>query len=443
MEGIPTAARALAARQPPLAAPTGPSDQPWQAYASAKNEAQRAQRIGKTQPPPALTKLTAIFDAYEADDATAFNRAVADYKQHLADELPAGLDVRITDFEAYFNYLAPFYHAIPLYAFALAITLLGWLAAIAFPRLSSLMRSSTFWLIVLAFTFHTFALSARVVISGQSPVTNLYSSAVFVGWGCVGLGLAVEFVSRLGIGNLAASIAGIGTLIIAHFLAGGGDTIKVLQAVLDTQFWLTTHVLTVTLGYSGTFLAGLLGIALVVFVLGKRLVFGLDYLTSRPGSRRLPDDWLSASRRSEVERILGGMIYGTVCFAAIFSLTGTVLGGLWADDSWGRFWGWDPKENGALMVVLWNTLILHARSARMVGVRGLALLAIGGNIVTAWSWFGVNELGVGLHSYGFTEGAARMLWLFWFSQLALIALALVAAMVGKGVAVVRLLRMQE
>jgi cytochrome c biogenesis factor len=118
------------------------------------------------------------------------------------------------------------------------------------------------------------------------------------------------------------------------------------------------------------------------------------------------------------------MIYGTVCFAAVFGLVGTVLGGLWADDSWGRFWGWDPKENGALLVVLWSALVLHARAARMVRERGLAILAIAGNIVTAWSWFGVNELGVGLHSYGFTEGVSRALWLFWFSQLLLIGLGI-------------------
>ena len=91
---------------------------------------------------------------------------------------------------------------------------------------------------------------------------------------------------------------------------------------------------------------------------------------------------------------------------------GTVLGGLWADDSWGRFWGWDPKENGALMIVLWNAVVLHARWGGIIRDRGLAVLAIIGNIVTGWSWFGVNELGVGLHSYGFTEGVLFWLMIF-------------------------------
>ena len=118
------------------------------------------------------------------------------------------------------------------------------------------------------------------------------------------------------------------------------------------------------------------------------------------------------------------MVYGTVCFAILFSFVGTVLGGLWADDSWGRFWGWDPKENGALIIVLWNALVLHALWGRLVRQRGLAVLAIAGNIVTAWSWFGVNELGVGLHSYGFTEGVLFVLGLFVLSQLILMAVGM-------------------
>jgi cytochrome c biogenesis factor len=122
-----------------------------------------------------------------------------------------------------------------------------------------------------------------------------------------------------------------------------------------------------------------------------------------------------------VGKELSRMIYGTLCFATFFSFIGTVLGGLWADDSWGRFWGWDPKENGALMIVLWNALVLHARWGAMVKERGLAALAVVGNIVTSWSWFGVNELGVGLHSYGFTEGVLMGLGLFIVSQLAIIA----------------------
>jgi hypothetical protein len=95
---------------------------------------------------------------------------------------------------------------------------------------------------------------------------------------------------------------------------------------------------------------------------------------------------------------------------------------LWADDSWGRFWGWDPKENGALIIVLWNAVVLHARWGGMASGRGMAVLAVAGNIFTGWSWFGVNELGVGLHSYGFTEGVLLALGLFALSQLVIIGI---------------------
>jgi hypothetical protein len=117
------------------------------------------------------------------------------------------------------------------------------------------------------------------------------------------------------------------------------------------------------------------------------------------------------------------MIYGVVCFGILFSFVGTVLGGIWADQSWGRFWGWDPKENGAVLIVLWNALVLHARWAGLVRERGLAALAIGGNIITSWSWFGTNMLGVGLHSYGFMDSALLWLLMFVGTQLALIAVA--------------------
>jgi ABC-type transport system involved in cytochrome c biogenesis permease subunit len=173
---------------------------------------------------------------------------------------------------------------------------------------------------------------------------------------------------------------------------------EMMRAVLDSNFWLTTHVITITLGYSAAFVAGFLGI---VYVLRGLFTRGLD-----PESRAA----------------LTRMVYGTICFATLFSFIGTVLGGIWADQSWGRFWGWDPKENGALIIVLWNALILHSRWGRLVAERGLMNLAIFGNIITSFSWFGVNMLGVGLHSYGFMDQAFQWLMLFVASQLLLIGL---------------------
>jgi ABC-type transport system involved in cytochrome c biogenesis permease subunit len=261
------------------------------------------------------------------------------------------------------------------------------------PRL----RSSIWGIVLVALAIHTLVLLSRIVITGRAPVINLYSSAVFIGWAGVIFGVVQEKIFRYGEGNLLAAGSGVLALLVAYGLSSG-DTMPVLQAVLDTQFWLGTHVITVTLGYTATMVAGLLGI--------RYLVAG----------------WLGADANS-LKQIYRS-IYGATCFGILFSFVGTVLGGLWADDSWGRFWGWDPKENGALLIVIWNAMMLHARWDGMAGARGFSILAIGGNIVTAWSYFGTNELGLGLHSYGFTEGVLMWLSVFMLSQLAFIVAGL-------------------
>jgi ABC-type transport system involved in cytochrome c biogenesis permease subunit len=234
-------------------------------------------------------------------------------------------------------------------------------------------------------------------------VTNLFSSAIFVGWGSVLLGVIVERMFKNGWGSLGSASVGFLTQIIALHLAAQGDTMEMMRAVLDSNFWLATHVVTVTAGYSATFLAGILG---VVYIL--RGVF----------SKNMGEDTAQNLTR---------MVYGIVCFSAFFSFIGTVLGGIWADQSWGRFWGWDPKENGALMIVLWNALILHMWWDKQVGRRGLMNLAVFGNIITALSWFGVNMLGIGLHSYGFMDKASLWLIVFSLSQMAVIGLGALPA----------------
>src|SRR5690606_29213694 len=125
-----------------------------------------------------------------------------------------------------------------------------------------------------------------------------------------------ERVWRNGIGLAVSSVVGFLTLIIAHHLSLSGDTMEMMQAVLDTNFWLATHVVVVTLGYASTFVAGFLAI---IFVIRGVFSTTLDQPTAKS---------------------LTKMVYGIVCFATLFSFVGTVLGGIWADQSWGRFWGW-------------------------------------------------------------------------------------------------------
>ena len=253
------------------------------------------------------------------------------------------------------------------------------------------------------FLLATAGILARMWLEDRPPVTNLYSSALFIGWGSVGLCLVLERINRNAVASAAGGLIGFGTLIIAHHLSLSGDTMEMMRAVLDSNFWLSTHVVTVTTGYASTFLAGFLAI---IYILRGVLTRSLD--------RRTADS-------------LARMVYGIVCFATFFSFIGTVLGGIWADQSWGRFWGWDPKENGALIIVLWNAVILHCRWAGLIRQRGLMALAVFGNIVTSWSWFGTNMLGIGLHSYGFTDAAFYGLLTFVATQLVLIGLVLLPA----------------
>jgi ABC-type transport system involved in cytochrome c biogenesis permease subunit len=252
--------------------------------------------------------------------------------------------------------------------------------------------------VVIGLAVHTAGLLFRMILEGRPPVTNLYSSAIFIGWGAAVLGLILERFYRDGIGVVVASAVGFITLVIAHNLSLGGDTMEMMRAVLDTNFWLATHVVVITLGYSSTFVAGFLAI---VYVLRGVFTSGLTEATSKALAR---------------------MVYGIICFSTLFSFVGTVLGGIWADQSWGRFWGWDPKENGAALLVLWNAIILHCRFGGIVRERGLMQLAIFGNVVTAWSWFGTNMLGVGLHAYGFMDSAVFWLGAFMMCQMLIIAL---------------------
>ncbi|MDC0308572.1 cytochrome c biogenesis protein CcsA, partial [Planctomycetaceae bacterium] len=351
----------------------------------------------KPQEPKEANPLAVLFSkirtAYIEDDAKGFNKAVAGYLGYLHESPPPAMDKSRIAYEAYFNHTSLYYYASAISIFAFMLGLFSWIGW------SEPFRKAAFWITVFLLVVHTYGLVSRIYISGRPPVTNLYSSAIFIGWGAIALGLLLEWLYPIGIAIVISAAMSFGTLLIAQFLAIGGDTIGVLQAVLDTQFWLATHVVCITFGYATTFVAGFLGIA--YFVRG----------------------FLTPTLSKPLARDLTRMIYGILCFSIFFSFVGTVLGGLWADDSWGRFWGWDPKENGALIIVLWNALVLHARWGGLVKDRGLACLAMGGNMATAWSWFGVNELGVGLHSYGFTDGVLLALGTFYIVQLTIIAIA--------------------
>jgi cytochrome c-type biogenesis protein CcsB len=380
------------------------------AWANVGNSLMASLRTGKVH--PAVMYYARMASAYGRGDANGFNAAVAEYKGWLTPQF--GEAVQKGRAEYYYNKIKLFLHATIIYIVAFVLAG-GALLTFGFaPQLSESLRRSAFYLICLAFLVHTGGLIFRMVLEGRPPVTNLYSSAIFIGWGTCVLGIVLERVYKVGLGSAMAGVAGFVTLLIAHNLALGGDTMEMLRAVLDTNFWLATHVVVITLGYSAAFAAG--GLAVAYILLGVLT----PLLSTKLGEGAAG----SASNDLELAKALTKMVYAIICFTTLFSFIGTVLGGIWADQSWGRFWGWDPKENGALLIVLWYAVVLHARWGGMIRDRGLMLLAIGGNIVTAFSWFGVNMLGIGLHSYGFMDAAFRWLLLFIILNLAIIGIGL-------------------
>jgi len=374
--------------EPPLIVPPVDGGQ-WRRMGDALLDVPKRPNAAIDQSILDYAKMSGALTANRPED---FNAAVRDLNSLIVRN--DGKAVAKARAEVFFNLMEPFYNAMVIYVLA------GLLACFFWFNLSEVLRRSAVWLLGLAFVIHTIGLIYRMVLEGRPPVTNLYSSAIFIGWGACLLGMILEKFHKNGIGAVVAAGIGFITLIIAHHLALEGDTMEMMRAVLDTNFWLATHVVAVTVGYASTFVAGFLAL---IYVLRGMFTKTLDANTGKSLAR---------------------MTYGIVCFATLFSFVGTVLGGIWADQSWGRFWGWDPKENGALIIVLWNALILHLRWGGIIRERGLMNCAIFGNVVTAWSWFGVNMLGIGLHSYGFTEAAFKWLVLFIVSQIGFIALGL-------------------
>jgi ABC-type transport system involved in cytochrome c biogenesis permease subunit len=360
------------------------------------NEIIESKRPAVSPPADAFMK---VLEAYREGKADRFNTALNAYRtNHLV--YVSESDVTRAGSEAFLNHFTPFYLAGIMYAWAILFGCLSWL------YWHETFRKAAFWLVLLGWLIHTATLLARMYLMDRPFVfvTNLYSSAVFIGWAAVLGGLVLELIFRNGIGLVSGAVTGGATAIIAHNLlatAGNADSLEMLQAVLDTNFWLATHVSAVTLGYAATWLSGILGILYIVLGL------------------------FTPALSRKAAKILTSMMYATVCFATLLSFTGTVLGGIWADYSWGRFWGWDPKENGAVLIVIWNALILHARWGGMIKQRGLAVLCVAGSMFVVWSWFGTNQLGVGLHAYGFSNTLALFCTIMWGFYLCVIAAGLV------------------
>jgi ABC-type transport system involved in cytochrome c biogenesis permease subunit len=242
------------------------------------------------------------------------------------------------------------------------------------------------------------AIVQRCIIMQRPPVGNLYDTIIFIGSTAVMIALVIEWMTKRRFALGIAPMLGVLLIVLARRYEVGDakDHMDPLVAVLDSNYWLTTHVITITLGYSAGLLSAFLSFAYLL-MRGLRL---------DEGDR-------------EIRRAFSRAVYGMICLTLFLSLVGTVLGGIWANDSWGRFWGWDPKENGALLIVLWTLAILHARLGGFIRDWGLHFASVFTAAVVTFSWWHVNFLGVGLHNYGFTAGK-NTIWLFYSVILAIL-----------------------
>jgi ABC-type transport system involved in cytochrome c biogenesis permease subunit len=286
------------------------------------------------------------------------------------------------------------YYGLDLIYRSLIVFLIGFLMCAVLwlrPNAKWLLRS-TVATILFGNLLLTAAIVLRCIVRERPPVSTLYETILFIACVIVFVALIVEWITpRRIVLSLGAFLGALGMFLAMKLEeVERVDTMPSLVAVLDTNFWLATHVTSVTIGYAAGLLAGAIA---HVYVIGRLL------------------RW----RRTDVAfyKSLARTVYGVLCFALLFALVGTVLGGIWANDSWGRFWGWDPKENGALMIVLSQLAILHARMGGYLRDFGICMSAIAGSIIVAFSWWGVNQLGVGLHSYGFTQGISFALLCFY------------------------------
>ncbi len=337
-----------------------------------------------------------IAAAWQDGDATLWEKSVTD-AAHLQPNPKLFL-------EATYNEIAPFTPSIFVFAAAMCLAFL-YLSLSGIPASSSpasgipakagihnqkngflpaqeckkIPYYLSFALLVLAVFIQGAGLCTRIYLMDRPPVGTLYESLLFVGLISPLISLVLERRLRNGLGLIIGALSGAILGLLSLSMAGEGDTMKMLGAVLNTQFWLSTHVLCITIGYGWCLVTSLMA---HIILLGKT--------TNR----------LSPDAKTQMIKTLTTLSL----FSILFTTVGTILGGIWADQSWGRFWGWDPKENGALLIVLWLIWVIHGKIAGQISeniwLGGMALLSV----MVGVAWIGVNLLGVGLHSYGFIEG---------------------------------------
>ena len=293
-----------------------------------------------------------------------------------------GINVKVDNLkkETWMNRVNLFYISLGLYLLSFIFLSISWMIK------PILLNRVAYLLLVSGTVIHGYGIFLRMQIMERPPVTTLYESVIFVSLIIMTLAVLLEYFRKDGLGIFVGSVSGTVLHYVGFSYAADGDTLGMLVAVLNSNFWLATHVTTITIGYGASLMAGCVGHLYLI-----QEIRGVN----------------SASLKS-----IFNNLFGITLLALFFTLFGTILGGIWADQSWGRFWGWDPKENGALLIVLWQLMMIHMRLSGLAKPKEFALGMALNNIIVALAWFGVNLLQVGLHSYGFDDGVARNLFMF-------------------------------
>ena len=293
-----------------------------------------------------------------------------------------GINIKVDNLkkETWTNRVNLFYISLGLYLLSFIFLSISWMIK------PILLNRVAYLLLISGTVMHGYGIFLRMQIMERPPVTTLYESVIFVSLIIMILAVLLEYFRKDGLGIFVGSVSGSVLHYVGFSYAADGDTLGMLVAVLNSNFWLATHVTTITIGYGASLMAGCVGHLYLI-----QEIRGVN----------------SASLKS-----IFNNLFGITLLALFFTLFGTILGGIWADQSWGRFWGWDPKENGALLIVLWQLMMIHMRLSGLAKPKQFALGMALNNIIVALAWFGVNLLQVGLHSYGFDDGVARNLFMF-------------------------------
>ncbi|MBF0197726.1 MAG: cytochrome c biogenesis protein CcsA [Planctomycetes bacterium] len=350
---------------PPEGFDTKTWSSPWDLMARPHHSAKELQH---------LTGLENILKAALHNDQAAFDQAIDDFNQNI--ERPEHMAMELS-----YNNIDFFYKSLYFYIAAFLVLI------VSFIGLKTPLHFLSFFLFFIGTALHGVGLYYRMEILNRPPVSTLYESIIFVGFMISFFCILIEIVKRDGMGIFIATSAGALLHFIGFSYADEGDTMGMLVAVLNSNFWLATHVVTITIGYGAAFVAGIIAHIYLIATI------------------------FQPNEKEKHQTILKN-IQGTALVALFFTVLGTILGGIWADQSWGRFWGWDPKENGALLICLWLIFVIHGKIAGILGPVSYAANMILVNVCVAVAWFGVNLLNVGLHSYGFTDSIAMNLYRF-------------------------------